>query len=284
MLVTIDANELVGLHLALGWRVPERVVDLMVEFRNATNGRPGRIVGGLAGALLWFDRSAAYGLVGGTSPEQMRRRLKAVAHLFEAMRDSLDLARALLRGRYMSAVAHIEAAGIPVDERSIRRIASNWPVVRDRVIEIIDRRYGVYRGRRLDVDAFAHWLDQKAIAWPLLDSGRLDLSDDAFREMTRAHPAVRPLKELRTTLIGFDPGALTIGRDGRNRTPLRPFASRTGRNQPSTKATVIGTAAWVRHLIRPHPGTGIALIDWQQQEFGIAAALSDDPAMQDAYS
>ena len=41
---------------------------------------------------------------------------------------------------------------------------------------------------------------------------------------------------------------------------------------------------WLRGLIKPPPGYGIAYIDWKQQEFGIAAALSGDPAMAAAYS
>jgi DNA polymerase I-like protein with 3'-5' exonuclease and polymerase domains len=36
-------------------------------------------------------------------------------------------------------------------------------------------------------------------------------------------------------------------------------------------------------LIQPPPGHGVAYIDWSQQEFGIAAALSGDPAMTRAY-
>jgi DNA polymerase I-like protein with 3'-5' exonuclease and polymerase domains len=36
-------------------------------------------------------------------------------------------------------------------------------------------------------------------------------------------------------------------------------------------------------LIVPPPGYGLAYIDWAQQEFGIAAALSGDPAMMAAY-
>jgi DNA polymerase I-like protein with 3'-5' exonuclease and polymerase domains len=36
-------------------------------------------------------------------------------------------------------------------------------------------------------------------------------------------------------------------------------------------------------LIRPPPGHGVAYIDWSQQEFGIAAALSGDPLMLAAY-
>ena len=40
---------------------------------------------------------------------------------------------------------------------------------------------------------------------------------------------------------------------------------------------------WLRSLIKPPAGFGVAYIDWSQQEFGIAAALSGDLAMQAAY-
>jgi DNA polymerase I len=40
---------------------------------------------------------------------------------------------------------------------------------------------------------------------------------------------------------------------------------------------------WLRGLIKPPPGCGIAYVDWVQQEFGIAALLSGDLAMQAAY-
>ena len=39
----------------------------------------------------------------------------------------------------------------------------------------------------------------------------------------------------------------------------------------------------MRGLIKPAAGHGIAYIDWSQQEFGIAAALSGDPLMMQAY-
>jgi hypothetical protein len=46
---------------------------------------------------------------------------------------------------------------------------------------------------------------------------------------------------------------------------------------------IFGPSVWLRGLIKPPPGYGIAYIDWAQQEFGIAAALSGDPLMMDAY-
>ena len=39
----------------------------------------------------------------------------------------------------------------------------------------------------------------------------------------------------------------------------------------------------MRGLIKPPPGHGVAYIDWEQQEFAIAAALSGDIGMQEAY-
>ena len=76
---------------------------------------------------------------------------------------------------------------------------------------------------------------------------------------------------------------LAVGRDGRNRTLLSTFRSRTGRNQPSNSRFIFGPSVWLRGLIKPPAGHGVAYIDWQQQEFGIAAALSGDLAMMAAY-
>jgi DNA polymerase-1 len=283
LIVTVDAQQLAGCHLALGWRLPERIIDLLIEQRNQrrTERNP---VGGLAGALIAVGELAAAGLIAGTSPAEMRHRLGAVARLFHGMRGSLDVGRALLRGRYLSSVAHMEATGIPLDRALLARLNVSWSGTLDHIIRAIDVNFGVYSGRRLDVPAFVAMLNQHHIDWPRQATGVLDLSDETFREMARLHPMLCPLKDLRSTLVGFDPRALAVGRDGRNRVPLRPFASSTGRNQPSAKASVLGSAAWVRHLIRPDPGKSLALVDWEQQEFGIAAALSGDPAMQAAYS
>ena len=130
---------------------------------------------------------------------------------------------------------------------------------------------------------FDQWLALEGIPWPRLPSGALDLSDDAFRDQSRTHPAVAPLRELRHILGQLRLEKLSVGSDDRNRCLLSPFASKTSRNQPSNARFVFGPSVWIRSLIRPEPGRGLAYCDWSQQEFGIAAALSGDPAMLDAY-
>ena len=76
---------------------------------------------------------------------------------------------------------------------------------------------------------------------------------------------------------------LAVGQDGRNRCLLSPFGAKTSRNLPSNAKFIFGPSAWLRGLIKPEPGYGIAYIDWSQQEFAIAAVLSGDKNMQQAY-
>jgi hypothetical protein len=183
----------------------------------------------------------------------------------------------------MTAAARMERNGVPIDTTTLDRLKRGWTDIQDRVIADIDMDYRVFDGRTFKADRFATWLGGADIPWPRLESGRLDLSDDAFREAARAHPAVAPLRELRSALSDMRLSDLAIGRDGRNRTILSAFRARTGRNQPSNTRFIFGPSVWLRRLIRPPPGHGIAYIDWAQQEFGIAAALSGDPLMMEAY-
>jgi hypothetical protein len=102
--------------------------------------------------------------------------------------------------------------------------------------------------------------------------------------MARVYPQLTTLRELRVSLSQMRVAALEVGEDGRNRTLLSPFQARTGRNQPSTTKFIFGNSVWLRGLIKPAEGFGIAYIDWSQQEFGIAAALSGDKLMMEAYA
>jgi DNA polymerase I len=193
------------------------------------------------------------------------------------------LPRAVVRGRYMVAMARMEHNGVPIDTETLGRLRHHWSAIQDQLIADIDANYGVFDGRTFKTDRFADWLVCNNIPWPRLASGRFDLSDDTFREMARAYPALAPLRELRAALCEMRLSDLAVGRDGRNRTMLSAFRARTGRNQPSNTKFIFGPSVWLRGLIKPPPGYGIAYIDWQQQEFGIAAALSGDPLMIEAY-
>ena len=297
LFVAYYASAEFGCYRVLGWPMPERVLDLFVEFRDRTNGLPTPAGVGLLGALAYFglDTMAAAAkdamrdlvLRGGPwSTDEQRAILdyceadvEALARLLPVMAPAIDLPRALLRGRYMAAAAAMEHNGTPIDVR----LREGWTGIQDQLIAAIDRDYGIYEGRTFKLDRFAQLLAIEGIPWPRLESGQLDLSDGTFRQQARAHPRVSPLRELRSSLAELRLNDLAVGRDGRNRTILSAFRSRTGRNQPSNTKFIFGPSVWLRGLIKPPPGYGVAYVDWSQQEFGIAAALSGDMAMQAAY-
>ena len=76
--------------------------------------------------------------------------------------------------------------------------------------------------------------------------------------MAQSYPSLGPLRELRVTLSQMRLAELAVGADGRNRCLLSAFRARTGRNQPSNARFVFGTAVWLRGLIKPREGYGIA--------------------------
>lgn len=199
------------------------------------------------------------------------------------MASKIDLPRALLRGRYMKAAASMEFAGVPIDTATLALLRQHWDGIQDELISAIDADYGVFDERTFKRDRWADFLTKHKIPWPLLESGNLDLSDATFRTMAKAHPIVSPMRELRSSLSEMRLNELEVGADGRNRRILSAFRSRTGRNQPSNTRFIFGTAVWLRSLIQPPPGYGVAYIDWSQQEFGIDAALSGDQAKIQAY-
>ena len=207
----------------------------------------------------------------------------ALARLLPKMEATIDLPRALQRGRYMKAAARIEFTGVPIDTATLNSLKLHWEQIQDRLVAKVDRDFGVYDGRTFKTDRFAEYLARNEIPWPRLPSGSLDLKDDTFKEMARSYAAISPLRELRVALSQMRLSKLAVGHDGRNRCLLSAFRARTGRNQPSNSQFIFGPAVWLRGLIQPQPGYGIAYVDWSQQEFGIAAALSGDPLMQDAY-
>jgi hypothetical protein len=162
-------------------------------------------------------------------------------------------------------------------------LQENWTAIQDQLIAAIDQDYHVYDGRSFREDRFRDLLARLGIPWSLLESGHLDLSDGIFRQMAKAYPVISPLRELRSSLSDLRLNDLAVGRDGRNRTILSAFRARTSRNQPSNSKFIFGPSVWLRGLIKPPPGHGVAYVDWSQQEFGIAAFLSGDPNMITAY-
>jgi len=302
LFVAYLASAELGCFLQLGWPLPVHVLDLYAEFRWLTSGLAVPCGHSLLGALAYFgldglassekERMRDLALRGGDYNAQERTALldycqtdvDALARLLPPMLPRLDLPRALLRGRYMAAVAKMERQGIPIDTATLALLREHWEPIKDVLITRIDAGRGIYTGQSFSSERWLNYMAQQGISWPYHPSGSPALDDQTFREMARCYPTlVSPIRELRHTLSQLRLCDLPVGNDGRNRCLLSPFGARTGRNTPSNSKFVFGPSVWLRGLIRPEPGMALAYLDYEQQEFGIAAALSRDHAMMSAY-
>ena len=301
LFVAYYASAELGCFRALNWPTPARILDLFTEFRNRTNGLPTPAGNGLVGALIYFgldtigavekDKMRALILRGEPWSEAERVAIldycatdvDLLEHLLPAMLPHIDLPRALLRGRYMAAAAAMEWNGTPIDVPTLAALRTHWHDIQSTLIAAIDVDYGVYDGRTFKTDRFENFLTSRDIPWPRLESGALDLCRDTFRQMAKSYAVISPLHELRHALSEMRLNDLAVGNDGRNRTTLWAFQSKTGRNQPSNTKFIFGPSVWLRGLIAPPAGHAVAHVDWTNQEFAIAAKMSGDELMMAAY-
>jgi DNA polymerase-1 len=218
LVVAYYASAELGCFRALGWPKPACILDLFTEFSNLTNGRKTPAGRGLLGALAYFGLDT----VGAQEKDELRllvlrggpwsgderaaildyceSDIVALERLLPAMAPRIDLPRALLRGRYMAAAAAMEWNGPPIDVPTLELLRENWAHIQDDLIAEVDADYHVFEGRTFKADRWAAFLARNNISWPLLESGRLDLQQDTFRQMARSYPIVSPIHELRHAL------------------------------------------------------------------------------------
>ena len=176
LFVAYYASAELGCYRALGWPMPERILDLFAEFRDHTNGLPTAAGASLFGALTHFGLDVA----GADEKREMQQAIGAgrwegrfepsaildyceqdvlaLKRLLLAMLPKIDLPRALLRGRYMAAAAAMEHAGVPIDTEMLALLRQGWTNIQYQLIAAIDRDYGAFEGRTFKLERFAGYL------------------------------------------------------------------------------------------------------------------------------
>lgn len=227
----------VSCFLALDWPVPTRVLDLYAEFRAYTNGVK-LDSSGLLGALSWHgissitkdEKNTMRDLVLRGGPWSSAERAAILdycqtdvdplgpllARMLPTIRATRQgLGQALLRGRYMTAVARMEQTGVPVDVALLARLRDGWQDLKLDLVADLGKDFGVYDGATFKTDLFEKWLANEGIAWPYTDAGRPCLDRDTFHDMSRLHPRVATLADLRHALSDLRLESLAVGADGR---------------------------------------------------------------------
>jgi DNA polymerase I len=198
-----------------------------------------------------------------------------------------DVERVLHWSNYSAkSTALIQSKGMPIDTPLWNLVQENKPAVVRSLITHYDPSYGqsetIYTpDGEWSYERFERWLIRAGIRqWPRLESGTLDIDGDAFRLMYHV-PGIEALHALREGLNVVVKAKLPIGCDGRNRPSLFPFCTATGRNAHS-KSLYNNHASMRSFMVFPPDTIGVYL-DWRTQEVGIAAALSGDQRLIDAY-
>jgi DNA polymerase-1 len=285
-----------------------RVLDTFTEFRNLTNRNSMKQQpASLLEALHHFQIAG----IDPTAKEYMRKRiLEGPPNTLTEKADILDycetdvialdallprllqtilgnekgLQQAVHRGRTMVAAARMEQTGTPIDVPLFAHTRSRWDDIKKALIADVDGDWHVFEDGHFRGEHFEKMLEREGWGWPRHGkSGRYDLSSDTFRDMVRIYPKVQRLRELLDELARMRLFKLTIGADGRNRTMLSAYRAATSRFQPSNSKNIWGGSMWLRGFIMAPEGHGVAYPDLSQAEIGIAAALSGDRRMMDAY-
>ena len=281
LFVCFVGNAELACHLALGWPLPVNVLDLSPEFRCHVNGRLVPSGKGLLGALAYFGFDA----IDSKRKDDLRRRIMegwpftaeeraeilaycasdvdAMVQLLPKFLPFIDLSIALHRGAFVAVSAQMEHAGVPIDMEIFPLLADKlvWRFVRDKMVPEIDAQYGVYvRGRdgewHFNMELFAAYLKRNGIVWPLTERGSLSTKRKTFEDMAKGHPQLENLRQLRHARDKMRKVKLAVGADGRNRTVLWPFQSKTSRSQPKASQWIFSPAVWLRSLIRTRSRPG----------------------------
>lgn len=302
LFVAFFASAEMGCHAALSWDRPRNILDLYAEFRNQTNGKSLPAGRGLIGACLYYginDGDATY-------KDVMRERIlegfpynqeeqaqildycekdvDLTIKLFHSMKNSIALQQGLLRGRYMWSVAQMEFYGIPLNQEILSLLRQRWDTIKEKLVAKVDIHYGVFEGTKFKTQKFVEYLTNQGIPWEFTATGLPRLDENFFKDQAKAYPKLKPLQELRHALGQLRLNDLSVGIDGRNRTLLSPYGTITSRHAPSSSKYIFGNAVWLRNLIQPTEGMALAYIDYEQQEIGVAAALSGDEKLLAAYN
>lgn len=321
LFVTFSAPAEWSYFLSAGWKLPVSILDLYAEFRLKANGKTGWdgkpiqttllnccSLAGLKVGMSDLEKDSMRDVIlrGDYTEEEKSKILKYcsedvsnTAALFKKViptYNSKTLQQALLRGSYTRVVAACEFNGIPLDLENYDLLKKEWPSVLAELVQEMEAKYQ-YGCYEIGADGKAHFSEEGfnalirrmklARIWPKTKTGNFSVADkegdSAFKSMSERFPILEPLREMRKLVGEVKTFELPVGSDGRVRSFLWPWSTKTGRNAPK-RGFIFALPKCLRSLIKPAEGFVLGYADLTSAEVGIAAGLSNDPKMKEHYS
>ena len=231
------------------------------------------------------------------------RRLLPAIHtaLVTAYRSEIIvLPEMVARGDYIRDCAILlhRTKGFPMDREWVQDIYEHRTAVINGLSENCNRHFDhpIYVKQSAKPDArysfsfkgFDDWVRKQPIPieWDLTECSRYRFESDYVDQQVAKYPFLKPLKETRDSIRAMSSRDLRelMTADGYIKARGNPYHTVTGRNGPKPReGFVLNLMPWQRSMIRPEPGRVFIGCDWSQQEIAIAAALSGDPLLIQAF-
>ena len=295
----------------LGWWQPERLIDLYVEIKNFNNGLlTGKGVFGLEAMAKKYNCQTNYleddktnlrerlgnNKVGIDELETVKRYnvedVLVTERLYDVWEDIYDdlfeggivWVQALHRGQHARIAGEAGRYGYPIDVNAWFKFLDAFPNVLGSVLDKAHKETGCFPNRKFNSHSFKNLVKKHKLEGNFPKTARGVYKSD--QETLRTYEEIPDFKILKDAL--YLKGATKLREvpidptDNRSKTMFSLFGAKTGRTTPSTAKHIPNMAGCFRPFIKP-VHSAIMTVDYEQQEFAIAAILSNDDAMLEAY-
>lgn len=219
----------------------------------------------------------------------------------------------LERGRYAVATAKSETLGIPINLDLLENIIAKTPEILDAHKEQVNAFFPCFipetqklpktlkngkvfhyksQPARKDANAYQTYVGTLEILdFPRTKSGKFKSDKDTLEQWGywQGLEALWKYNKVEASLKWFNKDNKNgffdrFGLDSHVRPYYGIFGTQTGRNAAKAKTFPLAMSSWLRSIVRPLKGSFIIGCDFSQQEVYVAAKLSNDQNLLDAYN
>lgn len=219
----------------------------------------------------------------------------------------------LLRGRYTTAIAKSESLGIPINMNLLNKVIDKTPEILDIHKEDVNGHFPFFipdiqrppitrkNGKvfhykptpaHKDMAAYQRYVESLQISgFPKTKTGKYKSDKDTLEEWGywKGLESLWKYNKIESNLKWFNKENKNgffdrMGNDSRIRPYYGIFGTQTGRNAAKAKTFPLAMSSWLRAIIQAPSESTIIGSDFSQQEVYVAAILSGDTNLLDAYN
>lgn len=218
---------------------------------------------------------------------------------------------ALWRAEYAVRTTYMVRHGIPIQTTWLKNLTDSIPILLMECAKDINEQFPEVKPFKwckkdqkfkMDTKAIYSWIETLPYKkkWELTPTNKYSLAVDSFKKFfnyshdyPRNNLGAQILRYLNLSqqLRGFaEPAGESsrtfwdyVGSDGMSRPYFNIYGAQSSRSQPSSTSFLFLKTGWMRSLCVPPEGYAVGTIDYSSQEFLIAALLSGDDKMFEAY-